>query len=62
MFPATLAIVTVLAELSIFLIVYCLPAIPTALGIVTVNAPLVASARMTESVAVRVIARNEQHT
>jgi len=36
------------------LIVYCRPDIPTALGSVTVNAAEVASARMTESVAVRV--------
>ncbi len=54
MVPAALAIVTALAELSTFLIVYCLPAIPAALGSVTVNVAEVASARMTESVAVRV--------
>lgn len=55
MFPAALAIVTVLAELSIFLMMYCLPVTPTAVGSVTVNAPLVLSARMTESAAVRVL-------
>jgi hypothetical protein len=54
MFPAMLAIVTALAELSTFLIVYCRPEMPTAVGNVTVNAAEVASARMTESAAVRV--------
>jgi len=32
MVPAVLAIVTTLTELSIFLMVYCLPSIPVALG------------------------------
>jgi len=55
MLPDVLAVVTALAELSTFLIVYCLPVIPPALGSVTVNVAEVASARMTESVPVRVL-------
>jgi hypothetical protein len=47
-------IVTLLLPLLTRLIVYCLPAIPAALGSVTVNVAEVASARMTESVAARV--------
>ncbi len=54
MFPAVLAIVTTLPELAIFLTVYWRPGAPTALGSVTVNRAEVASARRTESVAVRV--------
>lgn len=42
--------VTLLLPLLVRLMVYCLPAIPTALGSVTMNAAEVASARMTESV------------
>lgn len=47
-------ILTLLLPLLTRLTVHCLPAIPTALGSVTVNAAVVASARMTESVAVRI--------
>ena len=45
---------TLLLPLLTRLMVYCLPWHPTAVGSVRVNAAVVASARMTESVAVSV--------
>ncbi len=55
MLPAALAIVTALAELSTFLMAYWRPEMPLGEGSVKVNVAEVASARRTESVAVRVL-------
>jgi len=51
MVPAVEEIAMALTELSIFLMVYWRPEMPLGEGSVTVNAAVVASARMTESVA-----------